>query len=725
MKRQAFSFLVFFLLCAAAGFAQNKLDVKVADSLTHEGLPGVGVIMQGANVSAVTDVNGNAMLKNIPDGNFRLTFSYLGYRTKEISLTFPDASRKEPLPVMLAPMEQVMEEVVISTTRTNSHVEDIPLKVEVIGQDDTEEENGIKPGNVSSLLGDVSGIQLQQTSATSGNTNVRIQGLGGKYTQVLRDGIPQYEGFSADFGVMQLPPLDIRQIEIVKGSASTLYGGGAIAGIINLISKDPSATRNASATMNYSSLTERNFNAFVSQRFKKTGYTFFTGFTRQDAVDVDKDGFSDVPDINYITLHPKLYHYFNEKTKLVLGLSGVYEKRSGGDMQVLLHGADSLHRFFETNESWRGNADLLFSSEGKNKNTFNVKASGGLFDRSVSRSDYVFAGTQYNFYSEISYLIPREHYDLVMGLNVISDYFQATRTKNALLNTFSNATAGLFVQHTWRIHKKLVLESGLRADEHSRFGTFVLPRLALLYRFNQAFSSRLNAGLGYKTPNVFSKQFEEYNPNTLLPLTDSVKAEHSVGGSFELIGKKVSENGFSVFADQSFFYTEIDEPVIPAENRYGEIYLTNAGKPVVSAGSDTYVRLSKEDFELYLGYTYTHAQQRYDTVIRTMPLYPAHRFAATAYYSTEDAWRCGVEASWFGSQYTPDGEKKPGYLFMAAMIGRVMGNITAVLNCENLLDYRQNKVERVVIPPYSNPSFRTLWAPIDGRVVNLSVRMKF
>ena len=237
----------------------------------------------------------------------------------------------------------------INTTRTNSRIEDIPLKIEVIGQDDTERrKRNKKPGNVSSLLGDVSGIQLQQTSPSSGNVNVRIQGLGGKYTQILRDGIPMYDGFSADFGVMQLPPVDMKQIEIVKGSASTLFGGGAIAGIINLITKDPDFTKEGSVTMNYSSLTEKNFNTYFSQRFRKTGYTFFAGSTNQDAVDVNKDGFSDVPErnVNNITLHPKLYYYFNDKRKLVLGLSSVYENRLGGDMQVIHEHADTLHRYF-------------------------------------------------------------------------------------------------------------------------------------------------------------------------------------------------------------------------------------------------------------------------------------------------------------------------------------------------------------------------------------------
>src|ERR1700744_913759 len=119
------------------------------------------------------------------------------------------------------------------------------MKVEVIGSEDMREENTIKPANIASILGDVSGVQIQQSSAVSGNTNVRIQGLNGQYTQILRDGMPLYDGFSGGFGILQIPPLDLKQVELIKGSASTLYGGGAIAGLINLISKRPTEEQEA------------------------------------------------------------------------------------------------------------------------------------------------------------------------------------------------------------------------------------------------------------------------------------------------------------------------------------------------------------------------------------------------------------------------------------------------------------------------------------------------
>jgi iron complex outermembrane receptor protein/outer membrane receptor for ferrienterochelin and colicins len=114
-------------------------------------------------------------------------------------------------------------------------------------------------------LGDVAGIQIQQTSATTGNAEMRVQGLPGEYTQILKDGMPLFGGYSGSFSILQIPPLDLKQIEIVKGASSTLYGGGAIAGMVNLISKRPKEGEfEKTILLNHSTLKENNINLYLS-----------------------------------------------------------------------------------------------------------------------------------------------------------------------------------------------------------------------------------------------------------------------------------------------------------------------------------------------------------------------------------------------------------------------------------------------------------------------------
>src|SRR3546814_395083 len=140
-----------------------------------------------------------------------------------------------PALIFLAPAEHgdehELEEVVITATRSSRTIDNIPTRVEVIAGEELDEKGNMKPGDIRMLLAESTGIQTQQTSATSGNSSIRIQGLDGKYTQMIRDGFPLYSGFSGGLGLLQIAPLDLQQVEVIKGSSSTLYGGGAIAGL--------------------------------------------------------------------------------------------------------------------------------------------------------------------------------------------------------------------------------------------------------------------------------------------------------------------------------------------------------------------------------------------------------------------------------------------------------------------------------------------------------------
>jgi outer membrane receptor for ferrienterochelin and colicins len=707
-------------------FAQHTITGTVQGK---EKLQGVSITIKGSKKGATTDSLGNYQLKNIATGNTVLHFEFAGYETFDTTLQI---SSNVTLNIILPEAKEELEDVVIvASSRTNSRIEDLPTKVEVLGSEEVHEENQIKPGNIASLLGDIAGIQIQQTNAATGNADMRIQGLQGKYTQILRDGMPLFGGFSGSFGILQIPPLDLQQIELVKGAASTLYGGGAIAGMLNLVSKKPKlGTAEHSITLNTSTLKENNMNLFFSGRNKKIGYTLFGGGTLQKQVDVNKDGFSDVPSVKSTFIHPRLFAYLNQKSTLTLGYTLNYEDRNGGDMKVLDKQATATNQFFIQNKSLRNTVDVVLENKLANNANLTIKGAVNFFNRDVITKAFGMKANQTLWYSEVAYTQKVKQHNYVLGVNFNGDDFKKQLPDSALMPNEKNKTLGFFAQDDWKLSNQFTLQAGLRVDVHDNYGTFVLPRLSMMYKVNNKVTMRLGGGLGYKAPTLITSELDERDYKYIVGYRSDIEAEKSYGANYD-INYKTKAGDWSLTFNQTFFYNQIDKP-LSLYYQYGFIGTNpifiqyyNEAKPLQTAGFETYIAAHKDALELYLGYVYTNAKRQYNSSNPNLPLIARNKLATVIAYEFSKNFRAGIEASYTGKQYLDNGTQTQDYLFGAAMIRYGYKNISFVLNCENLLDYRQNKNNQTVFPPYTNPRFPEIWAPLDGRVVNLSMMIKW
>lgn len=716
-----FPILLAIILTGFTSTAQNSFHCIIQDGETLAPLMGASVFVEKTKQGTSTDTTGSAVLLNISNGAHTIRFTMVGYTGKTIRYVFPEPDTTVIIRLH-KPVEATEEEVIVSSSRTERGIENLPTKVEVLGAEEVNEEVGIKPGNIASLLGDVAGIQIQQTSAATGNAEMRVQGLPGKYTQILKDGMPLFGGYSGSFSILQIPPLDLKQIEIVKGASSTLYGGGAIAGMVNLISKRPKqGVFEKTILLNQSTLKESNANIYLSNRKNKTGYTFFSGMNYQRPVDVNKDGFSDLPDTKSFFVHPTLFLYPNERNLLYFGYNGVFEKRKGGDMQVLKDQMDNNHQYFVYNQSTRHSIDGYWENKINASDRFVLKGTGSWSDRDIETNGFAMKAEQLSWFTEASYLKKWKSNDLVAGLNLTGESFRKKQPDFSQLNNYDQATAGAFIQNDWRISPKFIAQTGVRVDHHNQYGNFVLPRLSFLYRISQYFTSRLGGGLGYKIPTVFSSEIDERDYGHLLPL-ENVKAERSEGANWD-INYHQKVNGWDLTANQTLFINRINHPLISQVFQNNDIHFFNASDPIVTKGFETYIQVLHDALEIYLGYIYTSARKLYDD--KPLSLIAKNKFATVVGYEFAHNFRAGIEAAYTGNQFLDDGRHTPGYLFMAAMARYDIKHVAFVLNCENLLDYRQTKKETIVDPPFANPVFHQLWAPIDGRVVNFSVRFTF
>ncbi|MFV8352584.1 TonB-dependent receptor [Flavobacterium sp. XS2P14] len=718
-KKIIFILLLFPFLAAA----QNTFKAIIKDEKTKEALDSVSVFLKGTQNGTTSDEKGFVLIKNIPNGKQTIVFSSFGYRKIEKNILF---HQNETIVIFLEPTAEELEEVkVTSTTRSSRTIKNIPTRIEAIAAGELDEKSSMQPGNIKMLLTESTGIQTQQTSQVSGSASIRIQGLDGKYTQLLQDGFPLYSGFASGLSILQIPPLNLKRVEVIKGSTSTLYGGGAIAGLINLITKEPTNTREISFLANINQTQALDLSGFYAKKHKKSGLTIYASSNSQKAYDVNNDGFSDIPKFDRYTISQKFFYYPDEKITFSLGVNAGFEKRIGGDMQVIDNKSDATHTFFERNNSDRYSTQAKFEKTFDNKNILTIKNSVGYFNRKIEKQTYNFEGQQVATFTEANYLIPNEKSEWNLGANLVSDNFKQINLVADKLDYY-NAAFGVFAQNNLIITEKFILESGLRLDITNRSNVFVLPRLSLLYKINEKLSSRFGGGLGYKSPTIFSEETEEKAFQDINSLDFSkINPEKSYGLNADVNYKTTIFDEISFAVNQMFFYTIIKNPLVlnpvPSTVNYA---FENANGNIETKGFETNVKLRFEDISCYIGYTYIDAQRNFDNNSIVNPLTAKHRINANLMYEWEEKLRIAYEVFYVGNQYLTNNEKVRDYWVMGVSGEYKFKYFSIFLNLENFLDSRQSKWENMYSGTIQNPKFREVYTPTDGFILNGGIKIK-
>ncbi|GAA4729399.1 TonB-dependent receptor [Flavisolibacter ginsenosidimutans] len=702
--------------------AQNRFKAIVKDEDSKERLQGATVQIQTLKLSAVANEAGVVVLDAIPNGRHFIRVTFSGYKEMGKAFDFPLATT-DTIELFLKPEEQALDEVTVSTTRSNRSIRNTPTRVEVVAEEEVHEEATMRPGDIRMLLAESTGIQSQQTSATSANASIRIQGLDGRYTQILKDGFPVYAGAAGGLGLLQTPPLDLRQVEIIKGASSTLYGGGAIAGLINLITKTPTDKRELNFHVNATSAGGLDLSSFYGQKFKKAGITLFVSRNTNKAYDPANIFFTAIPKFERYTVNPKLFLYLNEKTSLNLGVNTTFENRLGGDINYIEGKGDSTHSYFERNKTKRLSTQLTFNHRLSEESSLQIKNSVGYFNRAINSKGYSFQGAQINSFTEATYVNKMEKSDWVVGINVLTDQFKETPSTVATLRNYNQTTFGAFVQNTWNTADWLTIETGLRSDYVNDYGLALLPRLSALFRIAPKLTSRIGGGMGYKTPTVFTEESERLLYKNVLPVSPSTnELEKSYGANWD-VNYKTSIDQFSFSVNQAFFYTYLHHPLSLVTAGNGLYAFKNLSGHIGSKGAETNVKLGYDDLALYLGYTYINAKIKDKGVSLDNPLTPKHRFNAALVYEAEGKWKFGSELYYFSKQKRSDGSEGRGYWLTGLVVEKLWKHFSLFINFENFGDVRQTKFESIYSGTVAEPVFKDIYAPLEGFVVNGGIKI--
>jgi len=720
MNKYILSVTLTIIMCFFAKAQTSDLQIKVVSETENEPLLGATVYFEELEKGAVTDFDGIATFNEIPNGEHIIIVSFLGFETLKTTIQIPSNS---DLIFKLKSGGNELDEVVLQSSRSTRTVKKIPTRIEFIGVEELGEKAIMNPTNISMVLRESTGIQMQQTSLSSGSTNIRIQGLDGRYTQLLRDGFPLYGGFSSGLSILQIPPLDLQQFEIIKGSSSTLYGGGAIAGLINMVSKTPDEEPALDIMLTQTQALGSTTNVFYSKRNEKFGISLYGSGHYQKAYDPEDDGFSNLPKTKSISFNPKFFYYPSDKTTFWFGLNGTYDDRIGGDITKIESGENGIHQYTEENISKRLSSQAVYKTQIDSISSLNIKNSLSFFDRNLTIPDFNFDGKQTNTFTEITYQRETSRADWIFGANLYTSNFD--ENDNATLQRDQkDITYGMFANNIYDLSENWILETGLRADYNTDFGFFPLPKISLLYKNDSGFSSRIGGGLGYKIPDIFTEEAEFINFENVLGIDkSSLKAERSYGVNLDFnYQTRLFENiGFSI--NQLFYVTAINNGLLLNSTNNGLFAFENATDEILSKGAETNIKFTYKDFRWFLNYALIDTKLNYLAGNPQKPLTAKHNAGSVLMYES-DKWRIGYETFYTGKQFLSNGTETTDFVTMGLLLMRNFKFGSAFVNFENFTDRRQSRFSPLVLPPHENPEFPEIYAPTDGFIFSVGIIIK-
>lgn len=720
MNKYILSIKLILILCLSLQAQTSDIQIKVITEAEHEPLMGATVYFEALEKGAVTNFDGIAEFTEIPNGQHQIIISFLGFETFKTTIQIPNNNE---LVFKLKEGGNQLDAVVLQSTRSTRTVRKIPTRIEFIGAEELGEKVIMNPTNISMVLRESTGIQMQRTSLSSGSTNIRIQGLDGRYTQLLRDGFPLYGGFSSGLSILQIPPLDLQQFEIIKGSSSTLYGGGAIAGLVNMVSKTPDDEPALDIMLTQTQALGSTANVFYSKRNEKFGFSLYGSGHYQKAYDPEDDEFSNLPKTTSISFNPKLFYYPSEKTTLWFGLNGTYDDRIGGDITKIESGEEGIHQYTEENNSKRISSQLVYQTQLDSVSSLEFKNSVSFFDRNLTVPDFNFDGKQTNTFTEISYNTASEKTDWIIGANLYTSNFD--ENDNALLQRDQkDVTFGAFANNIYDLSDNWILETGLRADYNTDFGFFPLPRISLLYKNNSGFSSRIGGGLGYKIPDVFTEEAEYINFENVLAIDKStVDAERSYGVNFDLNYQTRLSDEIVFSVNQLFYVTAINDGLLLNSTDNGLFQFENAPDEIFSKGAETNIKFTYKDFRWFLNYALIDTKLNYVPGNPQKPLTAKHNAGSVLMYESEK-WRIGYETYYTGKQFLSNGTETTDFVTMGLLVMRNFKLGSVFVNFENFTDRRQSRFSPLVLPPHENPVFPEIYAPTDGFIFSVGLVIK-
>ncbi len=619
----ALALLLFGLSQTAFSSSNDKvcIDGHVFDKTTNEPIPYASVALEGTKLGTTTDMDGNFLFRRLSEGQYTIVVSCVGYK-KERMEVYVKANEVTHAHIELTPEAFLLNDIVVSANRNVTDRREAPVVVSVMSEKQFEQNNA---QDLAQALGYQSGVRVEYSCQNCGFPQVRLNGLDGPYTQLLIDSKPTMSALSGVYGLEQIPVNMVERVEVVKGGGSALFGANAIAGTINIITKEPTTpSLNIGGDVQLlggKSLAENfNANGAILSKDKRFGASFYQTYRNRTPYDRDGDGFSEIGALNAHSFGTKMYYNLNPQNKFKIEYHTTSEKRRGGNkFDFQPHESDICEQTEHTINALTLDYDLV-SLNGLHR--LNIYSSV----QHIARDSYYGSYSDPNAYGktdDLTFLagaVANHHikkllfskavltYGVEYSTNRLDDNFKAynIRTEQDVHNL------GAYLQSEWKSEKFNVL-LGARLDKHNLLENPVfVPRVTFLYKPSQDLQLRASYSSGYRAPQAYDEDLHVTQVGGLslrTTLAEGLKPEYS--NSFALSADYYLQLGENWQANllAEGFYTILDDVFATRVIEHDTIHSTlwqeryNASGATVVGASLTAKFAYKDIATLSAGYT--------------------------------------------------------------------------------------------------------------------------
>jgi outer membrane receptor for ferrienterochelin and colicins len=606
---------------------------------------------------------------------------------------------------------------VVASTRTDKRLEDQPMRVEVLAREEIEEKMLMTPGDIVMMLNEMGGMRVQTTSPSLGAASVRIQGMRGRYTRVLSDGLPLF-GEVGGLGLLQIPPMDLGQVEVIKGVASALYGAGAMGGVINLLSRRPGAEPAEEFLLNRSTRGATDAVTFLSRPFAR-GWSgsLLGGGHWQETNDVDGDAWADLAGYLRGVVRPRVFWDGGGGRTFFATTGFTYENRHGGTPDgELLVATDQP--YVEALETRRYDAGAVGQFLIKDRYVVTARAAIARQDHNHQFGEVPERDRHDTAFGEAAIRGTAGRQTWVGGFAIERDAYSS---RDLPRFDYDFLVPGAFMQYDLTVSQKLALSGSARLDHHSEYGTFFSPRVSALARAGH-WTSRLSVGTGFFAPTPITEETEAAGL-TRLEIRRPLEAERGLSTSFD-----VSRTDGPLSYTATLFASRIRDPL--HVERSPSYVLSTLSDPTTNVGTELLATWRRAPFSVTGSYTYVRARETVNAVQQDVPLTPRHSAGLVGMWEVEDVGRFGIEWYYTGKQSldeNPYRTTSEPYMILGLLAEKQLGRFRLFVNGENLTGVRQTRWDPLLLPTRAVDGRWTVdsWAPLEGRNINGGLRLRF